>query len=200
MKAAQPAGACCLRGADWASLGVPVGVGRYCNAQWHRQARLRLTGLGREREREGGASWAARVPTLTNCIKAPEDSEGSASVRLTHEEDWHAVAERRRADVCVITRLASCWRGGGITYVNGRKQTDTPKHGAISDRCVCVVSRERGRGSFSAVAEVSYLNYIVYMPVTDHWKHWNAKLHLIYQENSHAMVTYLPRYAYSLLL
>lgn len=30
------------------------------------------------------------MPTLTNWIERPVDKKGSASVRLTYEEDWHS--------------------------------------------------------------------------------------------------------------
>lgn len=39
------------------------------------------------------------VPTLTNWIKPPVEGKGSASMRLTYEDDWHSGVE---------------WRGVGV--------------------------------------------------------------------------------------
>lgn len=40
--------------------------------------------------REGGVLSRVCTPTLTNWMRPPVDRKGSASVRLTYEEDWHS--------------------------------------------------------------------------------------------------------------
>ena len=68
------------------------------------------------------------MPTLTNWIKPPVDRKGSASVRLTYEEDWHSGCSGQRVGgVRVAESRCVCHHNPGIMLKERRHyftQTD----------------------------------------------------------------------------